>query len=342
MTLLSHYRIPLIITVLAAMVALLWESPWSSLLALLIIALVWVSYGFCWLNQATQYRLMVERVSLLKTFSIELQQLVDKELGLVQGDVMRIRDIVSDSIGILQHNVNQIYECSAFQYEQLTMLAQQQQTAVLDPEYSRHLTRVVNEVIDKVREAAKTVACAERAAKQTTLLADALWLESAQVDSACPSMVKSAQEIKTIAGGLTLRGSEIQQGADKIKATLQQLQHWQQPGSVTTGPESNTIIAAVSNRQALIGASAQEIIRALQFEDIVSQISARVAGHIGDIRMAVALLSRLCESELSANFSDELMQMQQEFVMLRQKLETASAKAVVAQKNMDEGDVELF
>ena len=52
----------------------------------------------------------VKRGHQLKNFSIEFQQMVNTELGLVQEDVIRIRSVVSDSIMILQNSTNSITE----------------------------------------------------------------------------------------------------------------------------------------------------------------------------------------------------------------------------------------
>ena len=69
-----------------------------------------------------------------------------------------------------------------------------------------------------------------------------------------------------------------------------------------------------------------DIMRVLQFEDIVSQISERVAYRISDIRHTVDLISHLHDSEFSVNFEEDVEKMKVELVDIKKKLSNASAK----------------
>lgn len=88
--------------------------------------------------------------------------------------------------------------------------------------------------------------------------------------------------------------------------------------------------------------SMNEIIRALQFEDIVSQIADRSAEHIADIRRMVELFAKLHEYELKEGFNEKVEEINQELSTIKERLTVMSTRTIVAQKDVDEGDITLF
>ena len=88
--------------------------------------------------------------------------------------------------------------------------------------------------------------------------------------------------------------------------------------------------------------SMNEIIRALQFEDIVTQIADKSAEHISDIRRMVELFAKLHEYELKEGFSEKVQEINEELSVIKHRLSTVSARTIAAQKDVDEGDITLF
>ena len=88
--------------------------------------------------------------------------------------------------------------------------------------------------------------------------------------------------------------------------------------------------------------STEDIIRALQFEDIVHQITERAVLHISGIRLIVDKLSHLYSDELSSNFEGKLQSARKDIQTIREKIANESASTIAAQSNMNEGNIELF
>jgi len=205
-------------------------------------------------DQADEYILLINRIDKLKTFSCDLQRLIESELALVQDDVLRTRNIVSDSTDILQAASLSIHATITSQQSEINTMA-----------------------IGHVQASQKN-----QANSQVSL---------PQVDGSFTGDI----------------------GVTKLN-------------------ENNTLMRL----------SADKMLQALQFEDIVNQVSERVAHHIGDIQQTVNILSSLCNSELSISFDSDLRNMQQDYLSVKEKLNKISAKKIAAQEDMSEGDIDLF
>lgn len=244
----THWIISVIATLAIITYNVINPSELLHLVSLFVLSAVWIVSSFKYENNKINHQLIIERVEKLKSFSVELQTLINKELILVQDDVVRTKKIIGDSIGILQSSVQEINDNMQVQREYLDSLicASSDRVAISD------------ELSGKPQ---------------------------------CKG-VKSDLSIDTI--------------VNKNKNNM-----------------DNMIIA-------------------LQFEDIVNQISDRVAQHINDIRSTVDILSKLCESELSNTFQDDIEKMEHEYQEIREKLIKVSSKNLAAQENMKEGEIDLF
>lgn len=238
----------LLLTVVVAGITLFYQNKIVYITSILFISIFWLIVFNGFQRKMQQHDMVVERIEELKRFSVELQSLINKELALVQDDVIRIRTIVGDSIGILQDSTNNIYQ---------NMDTQKQ-----------YLENVVEEL---------------------------------NIDSS--SKVKDRQRLD---GNNVLSFDSVNALSIKYKSDI------------------------------------DNMMLALQFEDIVGQVSERVAQHVGDIRSTVDILSKLCESELSTTFEADMDNMRRECSIIKENLIKVSAKNLAAQKNMDEGDIELF
>lgn len=238
----------LLLTVVVAGITLFYQNKIVYITSILFISIFWLIVFNGFQRKMQQHDMVVERIEELKRFSVELQSLINKELALVQDDVIRIRTIVGDSIGILQDSTNNIYQ---------NMDTQKQ-----------YLENVVEEL---------------------------------NIDSSFK--VKDRQRLD---GNNVLSFDSVNALSIKYKSDI------------------------------------DNMMLALQFEDIVGQVSERVAQHVGDIRSTVDILSKLCESELSTTFEADMDNMRRECSIIKENLIKVSAKNLAAQKNMDEGDIELF
>lgn len=238
----------LLLTVVVAGITLFYQNKIVYITSILFISIFWLIAFNGFQRKMQQHDMVVERIEELKRFSVELQSLINKELALVQDDVIRIRTIVGDSIGILQDSTNNIYQ---------NMDTQKQ-----------YLENVVEEL---------------------------------NIDSSFK--VKDRQRLD---GNNVLSFDSVNALSIKYKSDI------------------------------------DNMMLALQFEDIVGQVSERVAQHVGDIRSTVDILSKLCESELSTTFEADMDNMRRECSIIKENLIKVSAKNLAAQKNMDEGDIELF
>lgn len=256
-----HYA--LILTIIIIGVTLFFPNNNLYLVSTLLVSSIWLAAFYKSQRDLKGHGVVVERVEELKNFSIELQSLVDKELALVQEDVIRIREIVGDSIGILQNSTKSI-----------------NQNMTLQKEYFDEVLKTLE--IDKENNVIKI-----------------------NVDNEALGITQQEYQISS-------------NNVVNINAT-------------------STLAFENRNREDI-----NKMMLALQFEDIVGQVSERVAQHVGDIRSTVDILSKLCESELSETFESDMDNMKLEYSVIKEKLIKVSAKNLAAQKNMDEGDVDLF
>lgn len=258
-----HYAI--LLTIIGVGVIVFYPGNELHIVAIVLVSSIWFVAIVDSQNKIRKHNLVVERIEELKSFSVELQSLVGKELALVQDDVMRVREIVGDSIGMLQdstHNINHNMHAQKKYFEDcLRKLNSNEKTNIIN----------INSAV--------------------------VGLEAGKVN------VVDAH--KAVGG--------------KVSAL----------DSIKTFENENKV-------------NIDNMILALQFEDIVSQISERVAQHVGDIRSTVDILSSLCESELSTTFDADLDNMKSEYMKIKQKLLEVSSKNLAAQKNMSEGDIDLF
>ncbi len=326
MTLFNTHRISIALTCGVFICALSFREYWFLLLSMVAITGIWVRELYSNHEDTEKHAVVVERVNQLKSFSIELQALVNKELALVQDDVLRIRGVVVDSIGILQEGVEsinaQIVICQNKQPVNDSS-NNQDKKAPID-------NTALNSVMNKMQEMLSSVKSLEDISLQTQLLAKNTSIDTAQMTGGGSVVTQMADNASSVVRSSSTLESGVQQCIDTISNAMEVID------------QSSINDAQYANEYQLIQRNIDDIRRALQFEDIVSQISERVAQHIGDIRFTVDILSKLCESELSDTFDEDLEMMKSELTGIRKKLSNISAKKIVAQHNMDEGDIDLF
>ncbi|MEO0444174.1 MAG: hypothetical protein AAFZ92_10645 [Pseudomonadota bacterium] len=117
----EHCLYPSAITLMALLSIVLIDNAYLSVILVTLGGLMWFShiaklqaaYG----HEKKQYETISNRVKELKSFSLELESMVNKELALVQEDVVRIRGLVADSIDTLQSGISSIHDCTHAQCE---------------------------------------------------------------------------------------------------------------------------------------------------------------------------------------------------------------------------------
>lgn len=244
----------MLVICIAAMIAVAWMT--LNIFAVGIVALISIVWFFVSqeIYKINDYQLLTNRVEKLKSFSHKLQDLIDSELALVQDDVLRTRNIVSDSIDILQAASLSIHSTIILQDSDLRALQAANMQSLRQKDASGQVS-IVN-----------------------TVDANKSWVD----------------------------------------------------------------IESIASNTASLKINADRMMQALQFDDIVNQISQRVAEHIDDIQRTVNILSHLYDSEMSSTFEKDLDFMQKEYLLVKDKLSHVSAKKIAAQEDMSEGDIDIF
>ena len=103
----------------------------------------------------------------------------------------------------------------------------------------------------------------------------------------------------------------------------------------------NTFKKEVDDRHQQINSQLSDAIMALQSEDIVGQLSDRIADHVADIRKAVDILSQIQTVPLQ-DIERYFLDAHKEVGDLKKKLSRDSSRKIVSQENMDDGDIDLF
>lgn len=337
----SHYW-AIIITGIMLVIPALYPHPAISSVCILMTATIW----YIELSQTKKNKndavILVKRAHQLKKFSGELQQMVKTELGLVQEDVIRIRGVVSDSIMILQTSTQSIRQSFDIFCEQGVNLQRTQEN--------------LESAASKIDNTATIIQSVQRFSEQIHLLSANLEIEAKQVSNGVNT--SHTQTSNTQASNTQKSPTLTSVSVETPLHTCSEIskQSGQLEKELSTSTETiNAIIAevkslasqgtSVSNYQSAkdnVTNNISDIVRALQFEDIVCQMSERIASHIGDIRLLVEQLSHLYENELSTNFEEELQEARKKMDVIKEKLSRESAKVIVSQQNMDEGDIELF
>ncbi len=325
MTFFNTYRIPIALTLGFFVASLFANEYWFLSFSMITIACIWMREVYLIHENNEKHAIVVERVNQLKSFSIELQALVNKELALVQDDVLRIRGVVIDSIGILQESVGSI--------NTQIVICQNKESASSSNTHENERAignSALSSVVNKMQEMLLAVKSLEDISLQAQLLAKNTSIDAAQATGGGNVVAQMADNASSVIRSSSVLESGVKQCIDTISSAIE------------TIDQSSINDAQYASEYQIIQQNIDDILRALQFEDIVSQISERVAQHIGDIRFTVDILSKLCESEFSETFDEDLEVMKSELTGIRKKLSNISAKKIVAQHNMDEGDIELF
>jgi hypothetical protein len=343
MNLLKTCKLPILITCLAGAAIFVHNAVWVQLLSLLLISLNWFLQVKELIVNNNNYLTVLKRIDELKDFSLELQELVNKELALVQEDVLRIKNIVTDSIQILQVSTDSICEQSSHQYDYIQKICAQRENIEQSDESKKsihHVRTQLQVMAEKIKEAGSYFKALEEVAQSaSTLSARASIVEKvsghkqelmSRADAYPTPIVEQAPQIS----------QTIQSSESILVETINEISRLDKEVEAAAN-ESQAAFDFESTKQK-IQQDVMSIMRALQFEDIVSQISERVAQHVGDISVSVDILSHLPDSELSSSFDEELKLMRSKLTNIRKKLASVSAKQIANQQNMDEGDVDLF
>lgn len=319
-----------LVTISLAMVSLWLNSPLVLLASVLCTGAIW---HWHWHHAPKNHHDVVRIIKhfhLLKKFSGEIQSTIHEELELVIFDVTRIQSVVSDSMGILLSSIENIRHIAQGNVEKINY-------------HDVNIQDKLVEASDNLHSAEKIIESIDKFSHQINLLSSNL-----QIDNASTATEKMAVgDISRTSTNLYQTSNDINQQSqllqkqlsnsfDSLKSALNESQ------LVVGNNLSETSLCLSGEMKKEIDDNIGKITQALQFEDIVCQISERVAKHIEDIRYLVKLSTDLHDSELSEDFLEKLDFSKQELERIKQKLATSSTRSIVGQSSMDEGDIELF
>ncbi|MGH1486673.1 MAG: hypothetical protein ACRBCI_10675 [Cellvibrionaceae bacterium] len=341
-------RLPFALTVLTLLFLLLKVSLWIQILFLISTLTAWLFIVNQIIKEQNEHEKISERVAQLKNFGMELQEVVNKELALVQEDVIRVKGIVSDSISILQSGVGSIYEKTSASSGALPSDAMKPVAATHfsnQEDVSGDLSLVRSKlavIFDNIGKITKDIEAFDSVSKKLMVN------DTGQIDGFL-KVNETEHDVRVLIDQVPQFSHSIYEHVSVLTAAIEDINQLEAINSddfnaadTLKGTKEDQNEAKVVDPAIEIQSEMMDIMRALQFEDIVGQISERVAQHISDIRFTVDLLSHLHDSEFSDSFEEDVEIMKDKLVEIKRKLSSASAKKIAAQKNMDEGDIDLF
>lgn len=339
MKLLRECKLALIVSAFMLLTPLFASYVWFNFLSIVIIVSVWLWQINKFIIESNNHNVINDRVNQLKKLGLELQGVVNQELILVQEDVVRIKDIVSDSIGVLQKNIESMNDkCAEFIVNEVESTNVNQKD---DLNSYKNVKEKFSVACGEINNIARNIKEFEDISKKMSLIANAYVVETAKVGHCNESFQYTENTMQDVTVQTPKLINHIQESVCKLEVAVEEIEQLESVDESHSIKRCSASINAsyISNP---IQNEFQEVTRALQFEDIVSQISERVAQHVGDIRLTVDLLSHLHDSEFSSTFDQDLDSIKEKLSEVKCKLSSSSAKEIANQKNMDEGDVELF
>lgn len=327
----------------------------------------------------------------LEDISQQFEHILDIESTQINDDLLRIKNLLGDSIEILQSSFSSMTESANHQTQIATGLVKRL-TGTPDKEYSNEqlviadfiseTDRIIQFYVDLLVEVSESSVGAihkiddlsksmdgmfsilddvQKLAKETNLLALNAAIEAARAGESGRGFAVVANEVRTLSESSSALNEDIRIKVEEAKSSMQDVHdevaliakldlNEAISGKSTIdsmlekvegmNDATNKITLDLKEESQTIQVEISRAIRALQFEDIVHQLSSHIQDRLEHINEVIEVThpNVIFHSEGEIGF-DHLLQ---KLTDLRDEFSSQKLEKKVEQESMEEGEVELF
>jgi methyl-accepting chemotaxis protein len=301
----------------------------------------------------------------------ELQSAIGSATSQIKSDLERARTMVRDATARLGRSFEALHAAAAGQREALQAVS----SAFYDDEntsrsfasstealmrqfvdeivrVSRDSVRIIDQLSDLSTQVVTIVGCADAIdglARETRFIAFNARIETHRAGEAGRTFKVVADEVKRLANASSTLSNQIRQSVSECNTQLAQVH------KTSTGLASHDLSRAIESHRGLsvaigkldtvnqqldqmletVATSVSEAVRALQFEDMVSQILAAAVGNVEKLGEYTSRALSVMERGQNGDRSGPLYE-------IIQGVRALSNRSAVQQSNVDQGAVELF
>jgi methyl-accepting chemotaxis protein len=301
----------------------------------------------------------------------ELQSAIGSATSQIKSDLERARTMVRDATARLGRSFEALHTAAAGQREALQAVS----SAFYDNEHagrsfasstealmrqfvdeivrvSRDSVRIIDQLTDLSTQVATIVGCADAIdglARETRFIAFNARIETHRAGEAGRTFKVVADEVKRLANASSTLSNQIRQSVSECNTQLAQVH------KTSTGLASHDLSRAIESHRGLsvaigkldtvnqqldqmletVATSVSEAVRALQFEDMVSQILASTVSNVEKLGEYSSRALSVLERGQNGDRSGPLYE-------IIQGVRALSNRSAVQQSNVDQGAVELF
>jgi methyl-accepting chemotaxis protein len=331
----------------------------------------------------------------LEGISSQLEQILDIESLQVNDDLTRIRNLLADSIEILQTSFSNVTSRTDHQSGLATQLTNRlaggaEEDADADPDkqgltiadFITETDRIIQFYIDLLVDVSQYSIAAiykiedlnqnmdsmfsildkvQGLAKQTNLLALNAAIEAARAGEAGRGFAVVASEVRSLSQASATLNDEIRERIQDSKSSMVEVR--EEVSNIATidlntAIEGKSVIdkmlAQVKDINSTTKVSTKEMaedseiiqveinnaMRALQFEDIVNQLTSHIGERLLHIK-EVTMLAQPKDIDSSENLK-ALSELTEQLIQIRESFNVQKLEKKVEQNSMEEGDIELF
>lgn len=392
---LKEKMIPLVVTLMAVIIAVVFPQNWLHALAILGCAASWFfssASSNSELETDIDNRFAISEAASQEMEAIgeQLEQIISEETHTVSDQIDRVQTILSDTVTTLQSCFSRITESTSNQHSQATQLAARVGSHQLEEADSdsivmeqfvskiddviQHYVDLLVEVSDKSINAIHRIEDmnqhmetmfslldnTQKLSDQTNLLALNAAIEAARAGEVGRGFAVVADEVRTLSQNSSALNDDIREKISSAKDRMEDVRRVvgeiasldlnaaisgkvEVDKMMSSLEENNSKIAVLVNDMGQENSTVQvevaNAIRALQFEDIVSQLMAYLhegLNHINEIALASHPTVDANEKALI------LPKIRKNLTDLRSQFSNLNLSEKVVQDTMEEGEVELF
>jgi methyl-accepting chemotaxis protein len=301
----------------------------------------------------------------------ELQSAIGSATSQIKSDLERARTMVRDATARLSRSFEALHAAATSQREALQAVS----SAFYDDEHtsrsfasstealmrqfvdeivrvSRDSVRIIDQLTDLSTQVVTIVGCADAIdglARETRFIAFNARIETHRAGEAGRTFKVVADEVKRLANASSTLSNQIRQSVSECNTQLAQVH------KTSTGLASHDLSRAIESHRGLsaaigkldsvnqqldqmletVASSVSEAVRALQFEDMVSQILAATVSNVEKLGEYSSRALSVMERGQNGDRSGPLYE-------IIQGVRALSNRSAVQQSNVDQGAVELF
>ena len=384
---------PLFISIIAVAIISLVDGFLVDLISSLAIILVWLFFSLRANEdrQSSEQALDNELKEQLREFSHSMHDVIDNETGMLKEDLDRIKDLLAESIEVLQVNFSSISEKTGSQHDRITDVvavitgtnsSSEDEEEVAMADFAKKTEEIIQFFVNLlVQVSTKSVGAIHRIddmtnhmeqmfsildqvnklSEQTNLLALNAAIEAARAGEVGRGFAVVADEVRTLSISSSELNSEIR---EKVFQAKERISDVSTVVSEIAGLDLNQAIRGkdhvdsifnklseinditsealteISLSNDLVTEEVNNSMRALQFEDIVSQLTAHIQERLNHLNELSALAGEVYQydGDVRVALQDVAFRLEE----IKKETEEKRRGQVVFQESMDEGSVELF